>query len=86
MDSVVALTTSPSRGGWRAHSPRRGYAEPGVPLALFADPQSRSVHVFRGGAEAGPLRGGDVIEFGDILPGFAPTVDELFAPLRADWQ
>jgi Uma2 family endonuclease len=62
------------------------YAEHGVPLAVFADPWRFTVRLFRPGADSGDLRGSDVLDFGDVVPGFALTVDDFFAPLQADWE
>ena len=63
----------------------RWYVENGVRLAVFADPSRRTVRLFRSDAETGDLRGVDVLDLSDVLPGFTLTVDELFAPLSADW-
>lgn len=76
----------------RGQSPRelvarcRWYVEHGVPLAIFADPLRGVARLFRTGAESGDLRGSDLLDLGDVLPDFALTVDELFAPLAADWE
>jgi len=64
----------------------RWYVENGVRLAVFADPSRRTVRLFRPGAETGELRTTDVLDLGDVLPEFALIVDELFAPLAADWE
>ena len=64
----------------------RWYAENGVPLVVLADPLRLTARLFRAGAESGDLRGGDLLDFADVLPGCTLTVDELFAPLAADWQ
>src|SRR5690606_16852269 len=45
--------------------------------ALRISPR-RSVHVFRRGAETVVLRGDDVLEGGDVVPGFRLRVAELF--------
>jgi Uma2 family endonuclease len=63
----------------------RWYVANGVALALFLDPIRLVARVFRPGAESGDLRGTDVVDLGDMLPGFVMTVDELFGPLDADW-
>lgn len=64
----------------------RWYVESGVPLAIFADPSRRVVWLFRPGSESGDLRGGDVLDLSDVVPGFTLTVDDFFAPLAADWE
>lgn len=63
----------------------RWYVENGVRLAVFADPSRRTVRLFRPSAETADLRATDVLDLGDVLPDFSLTVDELFAPLAADW-
>lgn len=60
----------------------RWYVEHGVRAALLIHPRNRWVRIFRAGAEAQQLRGSDRIDLGDVLPGFALAVDELFRPLR----
>ncbi len=64
----------------------RWYVENGVPLAVFADPLRLVARLFRTGGESGDLHGGDVLDLGDVLPGFTITIDELFAPVAADWE
>ncbi len=64
----------------------RWYVENGVSLAILADPRRRVVRVFRLGSESGDLRGEDLLDLGDVVPGFALTVDDFFAPLDADWE
>jgi Uma2 family endonuclease len=63
----------------------RWYAEHGVGLSIFADPRRRVVRVSRPGTDSGDLRGGALLDFRDVLPGFALTADDFFAPLSADW-
>lgn len=63
----------------------RWYVENGVRLAIFVDPRRRVARLFRPGQDSGDLRGASVLDLGDVLPGFSLTVDELFAPLAADW-
>jgi Uma2 family endonuclease len=61
----------------------RWYVANGVRLAVFVNTQARYVRTFRDGAESEQLRGSDRVDFGDVIPGFSFTVDELFAALRA---
>jgi hypothetical protein len=49
----------------------------------MADPERRNVYVLRPDHKVGPLREGDSIDVTDILPGFALTVSDLFARIRA---
>lgn len=57
------------------------FVEHGVGLALLIDPGEESVIIFRPESGARVLAGTDEIDFGDTLPGFRPTVQELFALL-----
>lgn len=58
------------------------YIEHGVKIALLVDPYDQSVMVFRSGQQVKVLDGGESIALGDVLPGFALTVRELFDSLR----
>ncbi len=53
----------------------------GVQVAALVDPADRSVLLFRRGQEPRALRGDDVLEFGEALPGFQLPVRALFAVL-----
>lgn len=59
----------------------RWYVANGVGLALLADPHDESVTFVRPDGTEVVLRGADKIDFGDVLPGFELTVQELFASL-----
>jgi Uma2 family endonuclease len=59
----------------------RWYVEHGVRVALLADPRRRAIYEVRAGLESGPLRGADVKDLGDVLPGFSFVVEELFASI-----
>jgi Uma2 family endonuclease len=54
------------------------FVEHGVELAAVIDPGTETVAVFRPGADARILSGGDRVDFGDVVPGFQPTVEEIF--------
>jgi len=58
------------------------YAANGVRVSVLVDPGDRSVLIFRPDAPSVALRGADVIDLGDVVPGFAIPVEELFASLR----
>jgi Uma2 family endonuclease len=62
----------------------RWYVDNDVLLSLLVDSIRRRVHLFRPGVPEAVLRGTDVIDLGDVLPGFQLTVDELFASLRLE--
>jgi Uma2 family endonuclease len=53
----------------------------GARVVLVADPGRRTVRAYRPAAESGPLRGVDVVDLGEVLPGFSFVVDELFASI-----
>ena len=61
----------------------REYIAHGVPVAMFVDPERRTVHILRADREVGPLREGDAIDITDVLPGFELTVSHLFSRIRA---
>ncbi len=54
------------------------YLEAGTRLVVVADPKRRSVTVHRPGGEARRLGPEDVLDGGDVLPGFSIRVAELF--------
>jgi len=57
------------------------FVENGVRAALLVDPYDESILVFRPDRAMVLLLGADQIELGDILPGFALTVEEVFGTL-----
>ncbi len=59
----------------------RWYVTNGVRIALLADPDDETIREYRPGAEPRLLRGDDVLDLGDVLPGFTLVVGELFAVL-----
>ena len=61
----------------------RWYVANGVRVSLLVDPLRRVVQVFRPEDESGPLADHDRVDLGDVIPGCAFTVAELFAALRA---
>ena len=57
------------------------YRSAGVPLIWVVYPNRRTVHVYAGGSEApSVLHEPDVLTGGDVLPGFAVKVADLFPP------
>jgi Uma2 family endonuclease len=59
------------------------YVEHGVRVALLVDPADRSVIAFRPEGRTSALRGPDVIDLSDVIPGLQLVVEEVFAALRA---
>lgn len=49
-----------------------------VPLIWLVDPETRTVTVYRGSMRGTELDESDVLDGGDVLPGFACTVADLF--------
>ena len=60
------------------------YVANGVLLALLLDPENRSILVYRPGTTPQRLQGADVLDVGDVLPGFQRVVGELYAAVRLD--
>jgi Uma2 family endonuclease len=60
----------------------RQFVEQGVRIALMVDPRSRSIVEVRPDRAERRLRGDDVLDLGDVIPGFTLVVGELFAALR----
>lgn len=54
------------------------YLQAGVQLVWLVDPARRIVTVFRPDASIMSLEDGDVLDGGDVLPGFSVPVDTLF--------
>jgi Uma2 family endonuclease len=82
---IAVEIVSPGQSRTRLLARCRWYVSHGVQLALFADPRRRVVRLFRPGGESSDQRGSALLDLSDVLPGFTLTVDELFAPLSADW-
>jgi Uma2 family endonuclease len=59
----------------------RWYVDHGARISLVADPHRRAIYTIRAGLESGPLRGADVVDLGDVLPGFSFVVGELFGEI-----
>lgn len=57
----------------------RTYLDAGVSIVWVIDPQRRRVTVWMQDETVHELKPGDVLEGGDILPGFRLSVDELFS-------
>jgi Uma2 family endonuclease len=55
------------------------YLERSVKMVWVADPEDRSVTVYRAGVPAVHLTATDMLDGADALPGFSVRVAELFA-------
>jgi Uma2 family endonuclease len=63
------------------------YVANGVTVALLVDPRDLSIIIFRLGGRTAALRGADVVDLTDVVPGLAFSVEGLFESLNADyWQ
>ena len=62
----------------------RWYVEHGSRLALLVDPRRRTIDVVRAGAEPATLRGNDVLDLGEVVPGLTLVVSDLFSALSFD--
>lgn len=52
----------------------------GCRVVWIADPETREVHVHRAASDVRILREADTLDGGDLLPGFAVPVRDLFPP------
>jgi Uma2 family endonuclease len=55
------------------------YQGAGVPLIWLVDPEKTTITVIAAGKPTDVLRPGDTLAGGEILPGFAVPVAEIFA-------
>jgi Uma2 family endonuclease len=79
---IAVEIASPGQGRRKLEARCRWYVEHGVRVALLVDPRRTTVAVFRPGAELAVFGAGEAIDLGDVIPGFALSVDELFGALR----
>ena len=54
----------------------------GVRLVWVVNPWERTIRVFRPGEDSQLLGAGDTLDGGDVLPGFAVAVDDIFAEIE----
>jgi Uma2 family endonuclease len=74
--AVEVLSPDDRRGDVRAKI--KQYIFYGVPLIWLVDPEMRTVLVYRGTPRGGELDEEDTLDGGEVLPGFACKVAELF--------
>jgi Uma2 family endonuclease len=60
---------------------RREYFDAGVQLVWMIEPRARTVAVFTSPAESRALGVDDVLDGGNVLPGFSLKLRDLFAEL-----
>lgn len=61
---------------------RELYRRAGVALVWWVDPARRTVAVYRGGEFVAELGVGDILDGGDVLPGFRLPVADIFARMK----
>ena len=76
---VAFEVTSPRDRRGEVESKTRSWLDAGTRAIVIIDPTKRLVTVHRPGAAAERLAGAQQLDLDDVLPGFAPSVDELFA-------
>ncbi|HLH23851.1 MAG TPA: Uma2 family endonuclease [Chloroflexota bacterium] len=81
---VAVEIASPEQSRRQLRDDCEWYVANGVALALLLDPDDESILVYRPNTAAVRLRGTDLVDFGDELPGFHFVVGELFAAARLD--
>lgn len=59
----------------------RWYIANGVQIALLTNPDDETIREYRPGTEPRTLSGSDILDLGDVVPGFTLIVGELFAVL-----
>ena len=77
---LVVEIVSPSDQQQAVNEKTRMWLDLGVSMAVEVRPAERAVTVHRPGVPAVTLTGDDVLEGGDVLPGFRLPVSEIFDP------
>ena len=75
---LVAEVASPNDHPQEVHDKCHMWINAGVPMVLELQPESRSIRVHRRGQPIVTLTEEDVLDGGDVLPGFSCPVGELF--------
>jgi Uma2 family endonuclease len=76
-DAVFEVLSPDDRPG-EMHKKIAEYLGHGVRLVVVLDPDDRTVGVHRPGAQPGTLRDDDVLDMGDVIPGFTCRVSDIF--------
>lgn len=69
---------SPTDDATRIAKKREVYLRAKIPLLWYADPDAETVTVYAHGEERGTFNDDDLLDGGDVLPGFRVTVRDLF--------
>ncbi len=75
---LVAEVASPNDRPQEVHDKCHMWINAGVPMVLELQPESRSIRVHRRGQPIVTLTEENVLDGGDVLPGFSCPVGELF--------
>ena len=75
---LVAEIVSPNDRPQEVHDKCHMWINAGVPMVLEIQPESRSIRVHRRDQPIVTLNEDDVLDGGDVLPGFSCSVSELF--------
>lgn len=76
---VAFEVTSPRDRRGEVESKTRSWLDAGTSAVVVIDPTKRRVTLHRPGVAVTNLSGAQQLDLDDVLPGFAPSVDELFA-------
>jgi Uma2 family endonuclease len=76
---LVAEVLSPSNTASEINEKVRVYLVAGVRLVWVVDPRTRTINVYNPAGAAQMLGLGDTLDGGDVLPGFALPLTELFS-------
>ena len=79
---IAVEIASPGQGRQKLLDRCRWYVEHGVRVALLIDPRRFTVAELRPDAEPCVYRRGQSVDLGDVIAGFALSLDELFGALR----
>jgi len=78
---IAIEIASPGQGRQRLLARCRGFVERGSQVALLLDPRRQDLTEVRPEGVERRLRGTDVLDLGDVIPGLTIPVGELFASL-----
>ncbi|MEO8084991.1 MAG: Uma2 family endonuclease, partial [Ardenticatenales bacterium] len=79
MPELAVEIVSPSDRRPMVRRKAESYIAAGVALVWLIDPRDRTVRVYAAGVEPRDLRADDVLDGGDVVPGFSLPVADIFA-------
>ena len=80
--TLAVEVVSPSNKAADIQEKVLNYLDAGARLVWVVDPRTGSVTAYRSRSDIRLLRGGDVLDGADVLPGFAYPIADLFAPYQ----